>query len=72
MSTGCCGCEPYDKYQAAIKPYKERNILEYARQIKKLHEVKKQIAALQEPEAELKKSLPAEIIALKIRERGEK
>lgn len=40
---GCCGCNDNTKYHEIIKPYKNKNILDFALKIKKLHELQNDI-----------------------------
>lgn len=56
-ANGCCGCSDGDKYNKAIKPYKERNILDLAFKFKRMHKLQDEIEEIKKEIDEIAKEI---------------
>ena len=54
---GCCGCSDGVKYEEAVKPYKDRNIYGLALKFKRMHNLQKEIKAMNEEIGKIAKEI---------------
>lgn len=58
----CCGCPEKREYNEKIKPYKEANIIDIARELLDITNMEKKIEEMQKRVAYIKANLPEEVI----------
>lgn len=57
----CCGCPERREYNEKVKPYKEANIIDIARELLDITDMEKKIEKMQKQVADMKANLPEEV-----------